>query len=144
MIQAVIDVNVLVSALIGPLGYSRRTLQAWGQGRLDLITAEGIITELDIKLQLPRITKRLPDPTTNRQWIIQLLRTQAQMILVPPHECLPITGDPEDDYVLATTRLSNAEYLVTGDQGLLELGEYAKAKIVSPRQLIMILEPQPA
>ena len=36
--------------------------------------------------------------------------------------------------------------LVTVDVelGVLELGEYAKAKIVSPRQLIMILEPEPA
>jgi putative PIN family toxin of toxin-antitoxin system len=144
MIHAVVDVNVLVSALVGPLGFSRRTIAAWEHGRLDLITAEGIITELDGKLQLPRIHKRLPHPEANRQWIIQLLRTQARMIRVPLHECWPITGDPEDDYVLATTRLSQAEYLVTGDQGLLDLGEYARARIVSPRQLITALDAEPA
>ncbi len=143
MIQAVVDVNVLVSALVGPLGFSRRTLVAWEQGRLDLVTAEGIINELDGKLQLPRIQKRLSDPDVNRQWIVQLLRTQARLILVPRHECVPITGDPDDDYVLATTRLSQAEYLVTGDQELLAIGEYARARIVSPRQLIAVLESKP-
>jgi predicted nucleic acid-binding protein len=36
MIRAVVDVNVLVSALIAPLGFSRRVLTAWEQGQFDL------------------------------------------------------------------------------------------------------------
>lgn len=62
------------------------------------------------------------------------------MILVPPHECRVVTGDPEDDYVLATTRLGNARYLITGDQKLLGLKEYASAQIVGPREFVTILE----
>jgi putative PIN family toxin of toxin-antitoxin system len=144
MIQVVVDVNVLVSALVGPLGFSRRVLAAWEQGQIGLITAEGIITELDEKLRLPRINKRLPDPEANRQWIVQLLQTQAQVHVVPPHECQVVTGDPEDDYVLATARLSRADYLITGDQKLLDLKEYAGTKSVSPREFVAILEAHPS
>ncbi len=144
MIQAVVDVNVLVSALVGPLGFCRRIVAAWQQERISLITAEGIITELDEKLGLPRISKRLPQPNEDREWILRLLQTQAQMIRVPPHQCLVVTGDPEDDYVLAVTRLGQAEYLVTGDEGLLDLKEYAGAKIVTPREFMTVLESEPS
>jgi predicted nucleic acid-binding protein len=51
-----------------------------------------------------------------------------------------VTGDPEDDYVLAAVRLGRADYLVTGDHGLLALREYAGAKIVGPREFVTILE----
>lgn len=139
MIQVVIDVNVLVSSLVGPLGFSRKVVAAWQQEQISLITAEGIITELEEKLSLPRISKRLPQPNEDRQWIFRLLQTQAQIIRVPPHECLVVTGDPEDDYVLAVVRLGQAQYLVTGDEGLLDLKEYAGAKIVSPHEFITIL-----
>jgi uncharacterized protein len=144
MIQVVVDVNVLVSALVGPMGFSRRVVTAWQEERLGVITADGILSELDEKLRLPRISKRLPDPDTNRQWIFQLLRTQAQLIRIPPHECVVVTGDPEDDYVLAATRLGRANYLVTGDQDLLGLKVFGGAKIVSPRELVTILESRPS
>lgn len=49
-------------------------------------------------------------------------------------------GDPEDDLVLATGRLARADYLVTGDRGLLELGSYEGMEIVTPRQFIALLE----
>lgn len=139
-IRAVVDVNVLVSALIGPLGFSRRVVTSWEQGRFELITAERIIAEVAEKLSLPRIRKWLPDPDANRQWIMQLLQTQARIIVVSPHGCQVVTGDPEDDYVLATARLGEADYLVTGDRTLLGLEKWAEAKVARPREFITILE----
>jgi predicted nucleic acid-binding protein len=61
MIHAVVDVNVLVSALVGLLGFSRPVITAWQQQRIELLTSERIIAELDAKLRLPRIVKRLFD-----------------------------------------------------------------------------------
>ena len=135
----VLDVNVLISALVGSWGSSRRAFVAWQEEKIVLLMSEGILAELDEKLQLPRIRKWLPSQEENHRWILQLLQTQARIILVPPSECLPVTGDPEDDYVLATVRLGQAEYLVTGDKGLLRLGEYARAKIVSPKDFVELL-----
>ena len=51
-----------------------------------------------------------------------------------------MTGDPEDDYVLATGRLARADYLVTGDRGLLDLVAYAGMRIVTPRAFVELLE----
>ncbi len=61
------------------------------------------------------------------------------MIAVPLEEHLPVTGDPEDDLVLATGRLASAGYLVTGNAGLLALAQYAGMQIVSPRAFLEIL-----
>jgi putative PIN family toxin of toxin-antitoxin system len=120
MIRAVIDVNVLVSAIIGPLGYSRQVAVAWEAGRFHAISSAGIIAQLEEKLSLPRIVRRYSiDTAVAIRWIQLLLSSQAEFILVPLQERLPITGDPEDDYVLATARLARAEYLITGDKGLL-------------------------
>ena len=95
----VLDVNVLVSSVIAPLGIPRRVFAAWRNGQ----------------------------------------RTEATLVSVPPEERRPITGDPEDDYVLATGRLARASYLVTGDHDLLAIKQYEGMAIVSPREFLEIL-----
>lgn len=50
----------------------------------------------------------------------------------------------EDDLILATAASANADYLITGDRGLQQLGTYAGTKILSPRQFLDALEaPEP-
>lgn len=140
MIRAVVDVNVLVSAILGPLGFSRQVALVWNAGRFTVIASEGIYTQLEEKLSLPRISRRYNVRTPEDiRWLQDLLRTQAELIIIPLQERLAVTGDPEDDYVLATARLGQADYLVTGDHGLLALGDYEGTEIVSPRRFIDLL-----
>ncbi len=42
--------------------------------------------------------------------------------------------------VLATGRLARADYLVTGDRGLLALGSYESMAIVTPREFVTVLQ----
>src|SRR5262249_33900663 len=116
MIRAVIDVNVLVSAILGPLGLPRQVILTWFTNKFGAVTSEGIITQLQEKLALPRISRRynLQSPS-DIQWIEALLRTQSEMVLVASDQVHTVTGDPEDDSVLAAGRLARADYLVTGD-----------------------------
>jgi predicted nucleic acid-binding protein len=53
-------------------------------------------------------------------------------------------GDPEDDLVLASARLGGADYLVTGDRGLLDLTQHEQFAIVSPRDYLALLEQRDA
>ena len=56
------------------------------------------------------------------------------MRLVKPEPLpVPVCRDPDDDWVLATAVSGNCDMIVTGDQDLLLLGEYAGIRIVSPR-----------
>jgi len=136
----VLDVNVLVSSVIAPLGFPRQIFSAWRTGRYPLITSAGIIAELEEKLALPRIARRYRATPELALDTITLLRNHATLVPVPAPEQRRVTGDPEDDLVLATGRLARAEYLVTGDQALLDLGQYEGMRIISPRQFVAILD----
>ena len=46
-----------------------------------------------------------------------------------------VIDDAEDDYVQATGRLARADYLVTGDKGLLALRQYVGTKIITPKEI---------
>jgi predicted nucleic acid-binding protein len=55
---------------------------------------------------------------------------------------VPVTGvasHPEDDVVLATALSGSAQYLVTGDHGLLELRTYRDLIIVSVHEFLATL-----
>jgi putative PIN family toxin of toxin-antitoxin system len=143
MIRAVLDVNILVSAILGPLGLPRQVVVAWEAGRFSVATAEGILAQLAEKLSLDRIRKRFNIRSADDiRWILNLLHTQAELTVLPSDELLAVTSDPEDDCVLATGRLAGANYLVTGDRGLLALGRHEQVEIVSPREFLEILRAQ--
>jgi putative PIN family toxin of toxin-antitoxin system len=114
---------------------------AWEAERFTALTSAGIIANLEAKLSLNRISRRFTiDTPAAIRWVEALLSSQTELVLVPVPERLPITGDPEDDYVLATGRIAHADFLVTGDKGLLALRRYGEMQIVSPRDFLERLE----
>ena len=139
MLRVVLDVNVFLSALIARLGIPHRLWLAWRQERFILIGSEHIISTTVAKLRLPRIARRYPVAEEDVTDFEGLLRQRAIIVPVQAEDILPITGDPEDDTVLATARLGEADYLVTGDRGLLALGSYERTRIVTPRQFFDML-----
>ena len=142
MMVAVLDVNVIISAVLGALGFSRQVADALRAGRFVAATSSGIVTEVETKLHLPRISRRYHLTEMDVAWALELLTTYAHMVTIPVREVAVVTGDPEDDLVLATGRLARADYLVTGDRGLLRLGTYEGMAIVTPRDFVAILAPQ--
>lgn len=138
MIRAVIDINVIISAVIIPRGFPSEIWTAWKKKQFDLVISDGMLIELTGKLSLPKIS-RYGITEVDISFIITLLRAQSELIPIRSKEIVIVTKDPEDDLVLATFK-SNANYLVTGDKRLLGLKEYAGAKIVSPREFISILQ----
>ncbi|MBI2761125.1 MAG: putative toxin-antitoxin system toxin component, PIN family [Chloroflexi bacterium] len=139
MPAAVLDVNVFVSAIIAPLGIPRQLWLAWQADRFSLIASEHIIITTMDRLRLPRIARRYGLTDTDAQVFGATVRAGATMVPVLPADIVHVTGDPEDDTVLATARLAQVEYLVTGDRGLLDLGTYEGIDIVTPRQFLVVL-----
>jgi uncharacterized protein len=54
-----------------------------------------------------------------------------------PH---PVSRDRDDDRVLASAVAGQADIILTGDDGLLVLGEYKGIRILSPRQFVEPLD----
>jgi putative PIN family toxin of toxin-antitoxin system len=139
MITAVLDVDVLVAAILAPHGTTRQVLAAWEANRFQSLTSEGIVAEVEEKLRSPRIGGRYGVTLSDIEWVRGLLLTQSKVIDIIPQDVIPSTGDPEDDYVLATARVGQADYLVTGDRGLLSLQNHHGTSIVAPREFLGIL-----
>ena len=139
MAPTVFDVNVFVSAVIGPLGIPRQLWLAWQEGRIPLLSSEHIIGTTMLRLRLPRIARRYGLTEEDVRVFEAAVRAGATIVPLSPADILPVTGDPEDDAVLATARLGQAAYLVTGDRGLLVRGTYAGTRILSPRDVLPVL-----
>ena len=61
VIQAVLDVNVLISAAFPNDASPKRLLEAWDRGEFELVVSPALIAELTRVLDRPRILKRLRD-----------------------------------------------------------------------------------
>ncbi len=141
MMRVVLDVNVVVSAVLAPNGTPHRLIQAWRLGAFFLITSAGIIAEVEDKLRSPRVDGAYGVSADDVRAVGTLLRTQAEMAVVPREAVVVVTNDPEDDYVLATAVAGTADYLVTGDRRMLALSVYQGIRIVSPRESLDMLPP---
>lgn len=130
----------MISAIISPLGIPYRIWTAWhSDDRFALVISDGMILELAGKLATPRIARRYAIGTGDIQATTTLLRTLGTLVVVPAEAMVPVTGDPEDDLVLASARLGGADYLVNGDRRLLDLQHHDRVRILRPREFLDVL-----
>ena len=127
-LRVVLDTNVLVSGFAYPGSIPGRILGAWRQGALMVVLSRHILDELG--RALPRLNHRLNWRPRDFEDQIETLAIQATMI--EPANVRPGTvRDAGDPLVLGTLLASRADYLITGDDDLLALGEKYSA-IVTP------------
>lgn len=124
--RVVLDANFIIAAAA-----ARGVCEAVFELCLDqhqLIICEGLLREIDEKL---RFKINVPAPVVAEY--LQLLRNNAETVTpsaVDPESC----RDPDDLVILGLVSPGNVEAIVTGDQDLLVLGSYEKARIISPRE----------
>ena len=128
--RAVLDVNVLVSALLSRGGAPARIIGSWLDGGFELVVSELLLAELERALGYPKVAAYVsPDAAAA---FVALLRGAA-IVAVDPAESPERSSDPGDDYLLALAEAENAS-LVTGDQHLLDLAD--RFPIRSPRAFL--------
>lgn len=138
-IKAVLDTNVLVSGLVSQKGPPRQILDAWLEGRYTLVLSLYLVDELAHVLTYPRIAERVRLMQEELEAILAALLSQAE--LTPGKLQLPgVTRDPKDDPVVACAVEGQADYIVSGDQDLLVLGEYEGVQVVTPRRFVELSE----
>ena len=137
-VRAVLDTNVLVSGLVAKQGPPRQVLDAWLEGRYTIVTSLYLVEELTHVLSYPRIAERLLMNDEEVEALLAALLSQAAV--TPGQLRLPgVTRDPKDDAVVACAKEGEADYIVSGDQDLLVLGEYEGIQVITPRQFVEIL-----
>ncbi len=115
--RAVLDPNVIISALLSPTGPPARALRSWQQGRFALVASPKLLDELDRALAYPKLRTRIPaQPAAAVLDLLARGATIAPDVADPPARC----ADPDDDYLLALAESRRAA-LVSGDKHLLAL-----------------------
>ncbi len=142
MIRAVLDANVLVSAIISPKGIPARILNAWHDEKFLLLISRVILDEIGRVLRYPKIKKRHRWSERKIQIFLEDLSRLA--ILAPGKLSLSIIADdPSDNRYVECAVEGKADYLVSGDDHLLRLGAYEDVRIVTPREFVDVMTEEP-
>ena len=129
--RAVVDVNVLISAVLSAKGSSAEVIRRCREGAFELVVSEILIAELTRALAYPKVRKRIP--AENASAFICWVRDHGTLADDPPDPASVRSPDPEDDYLLALA-ISRRSYLVTGDQHL--LGVNSDLPILTPAEFL--------
>ncbi len=115
--RAVLDPNVLISALLSPSGSPAALVARWLAGEFDIVVSEQLLAELRRALTYPKLRMRINDEEGTA--FIDLLSRTATTV-EDPATSPRRSRDPGDDYLLALAE-AGAAVLATGDQDLLAL-----------------------
>lgn len=136
MIRVVLDTNILISALVYG-GNPRKVLEAVISGTIQMSVSEALIQETQEVLQRPQFGLSIQFV----QNTVAELTSLAEWVAPKKHHQL-IKEDPSDNLVLDCAVAAEADYLVTGDSHLLRLQKCGEVRIVTPQELVAVLERQ--
>lgn len=138
MIRVVLDTNQFVSALLKPDSKPDLIVQLVQQEKVLLLISDSICDEISRVLGYPKIRKRLAATDAELQNLVQLLRAVA---ITPPGilNLPPLAADPDDTKYLVCAVEGRADFIVSGDHHLTDLGMYRGIRIISPDDFIQIV-----
>lgn len=124
MIAVVLDTNTLVSGL-GWSGPPATIVDAVLAGELLLVSSPPLLNELERVLAYPKLAGAFPDLAV----IVRQVRAVAEV--VEPTLTLAVVSDEPDNRVLEAAVEARVDAVVTGDGGLLVLGNHDGVPIIS-------------
>ena len=131
LITVILDTNVIISGLLSPQGSPGEIFDCLEKGKIIVATSNILLTELERVLTYSKVRKylNLSDEEIN----LFLRRFKMFTEVVQPEISINvIEKDPDDDRVLECAIAANATFIITGDQHLLELGEFQGIEILTP------------
>jgi len=130
--RVILDTNVLLGALISPVGPLDMIYRAWRAARFELVTSTAQLDELRRASRYPKLKTILPAHRIGA--MINNMQRAVVLEQLPPLPEGIAVNDSNDAYLLAMAMASEAEYLVTGDRraGLLQRGRIGRSRIVTP------------
>lgn len=132
----VLDVNILASGAAVPESIPAYLVDEGFKGRYTIAVSERMVRKLDEVLQRPYFAGKLD--RQQREAIIRRTRVSSDVV-TPDASVSGVADDEEDDIVLGTAVAAGADYLVTGDHGLLAVRSYGDVSIVTAREFMALL-----
>ena len=129
MIRVVLDTNIVVSALLQPLGPPAQVFARALSGSIQLCVSGSIYAEYEEVISRPRFA-RSADIIAKT---LQAIREKG--VWVRPTERVKACVDPDDDIFLECAQAAKADYLVTGNLKHFPVS-WEGSRIVTPRKLL--------
>jgi putative PIN family toxin of toxin-antitoxin system len=137
--RLVLDTNIYVSNLISEKGNPAKIVRWWLEGEFDVLVSQPIIDEMLRVSGYERIQKKYAQVRENRLEYAALIAEQA--LWIEPQEKLDvIAADESDNRYVECAVAGGAQYIITGDEHLLELGEYEGIRVLTPAAFVALKE----
>jgi uncharacterized protein len=129
--RVVLDTNVLISAVLSPLGKPFACLD-WVLDNATLIVSRELLEELETRLARAKF-KKYVDDSTRRAFVADLGLSAVQVEL---SGAVKVCRDPNDNKLLEIALVGRADCLVTGDEDLLVLDPFQGIPILTPARFL--------
>jgi len=126
--KVIIDTNLWISFLIGRELQNLKDLIV--NEKIRLVTTDQLINELRIVSSREKLKKYFDQEKVTE--LISLLDIVGEKVKIKKIE--QICRDPKDDFLLALSKESKADFLITGDKDLLEIGIYHRTEILTVKK----------
>ena len=128
--RVVLDTNVLISAIFFS-GTPARILEAWGEGRFELLASSDILAEYW------RVVLRLMQrfPSVDAYPVLDAVIRGCHLIepvSVPSDAC----SDPDDLKFLGCAAAGRAACIISGDRALLRSSGFEGIEVLTPRAFL--------
>jgi putative PIN family toxin of toxin-antitoxin system len=137
-VRLVYDTNVIISAVLTPDGDCDQLLQRVVARDVVLVVSPAVLGEYERILTRDSVSRI-------HQWSpgqidAFLISISEHAMNVAPGEVLEVIArDPSDNVFVAAAVAARAQFIVSGDKHLLDLGSYQGIQVVRPREMLLIL-----
>jgi hypothetical protein len=138
MIKVVLDTNELVSAVIKSGGLPDQVVQAWRDGKFEMVLSPAMLVESARVLRYPRLRQLHGWTDIQIDEFVDGLRAAATVV-AGDVEVSVVADDPDDNVILACAVEGGADYIVSGDAHLLNLKTYQGIRLVTAREFTILL-----
>lgn len=132
-LKVFLDTNVLVSGMVFA-GNERKLLEEIIDGKLELVLSSDVIDEANEVLK-----KKFPKQVVLFPLFLRMVKHEEiskRAYKESEKRCAGLIGDEADVPIAAAAIVSKADYLVTGDKGLLALKKVGETEIIRTWELL--------
>jgi uncharacterized protein len=129
-IKVVFDTNVWISIAMRKI-VKDQYLKT--KDNLTIYISKDIILETSKVLQYPKINQILKEANISQRDALRTITAQSKMV-EPKIDLHIIDADEQDNKILECAQAANADYIISGDKHLLQLGKLKKTKILTPKE----------
>ncbi len=124
-LKLIIDTNLWISFIISNRQQLLDPLLFSGKARL--LFSKELIREIESTITKPKLKKYFRTNALEEM----LLAFEPFIDLIDVQSIVTTCRDPKDNFLLALAKDSKADYLLTGDNDLLDIKNFAKTKIIT-------------